>query len=503
MKARAWMELGRGLDLRPGTFEEHGFASDPRVDLAEALLWVRNKEGLMVPLAANATQREFERRAGRMNIVLKARQMGVTTWIAGRFLLKTMLIPGTASVLVAHTRESAEAIFCGVRRMWECLPDDVREEMGLGRVRCNVSELRLDGSASEFRVMSAADSNAGRGATISNLHCSEVARWPGDASETLAGLKAALVPGGEMVMESTPNGAWGVFYREWCEAEANGVVRHFFPWWMEESYVAEAVSEATLTDAERAVMRRAGLTLEQIGFRRRLERTYHGLRAQEFAEDAVSCFRASGDVVFDVSAVRVSEAVQTRWNGALHVWLPAAAGRTYVLGVDPAGGGAAGDYAAVQVVDKATGMQCAELRERLHPRMLAERVSALAAEYNGALVVVERNNHGAAVLAYLEGRGLRVFEERGQAGLLTTSVSRAEMIAALGARLHDEPRLFRSARLMKECGSFVLTRNGRAEAASGAHDDLVMAMALALWVLDRRSKSAGQRVSKSAVVSWG
>ena len=70
---------------------------------------------------------------------------------------------------------------------------------------------------SEFRVVSAGDENAGRGLTVQNLHCSEVSRWPGDAAETLAGLRAALAPGGEMVLESTPNGAYGCFYEEWVQ----------------------------------------------------------------------------------------------------------------------------------------------------------------------------------------------------------------------------------------------------------------------------------------------
>ena len=44
-------------------------------------------------------------------------------------------------------------------------------------------------------------------------------------------------------MESTPNGAYGCFYEEWGRARlvsesAKAVVRHFFPWWMEEAYVA-------------------------------------------------------------------------------------------------------------------------------------------------------------------------------------------------------------------------------------------------------------------------
>ena len=69
------------------------------------------------------------------------------------------------------------------------------------------------------------------GRTIQNLHCSEVSRWGRKGEEALASLRAAVVPGGEIVLESTPNGAGGLFYEEWQRAEETGYTRHFFPWW--------------------------------------------------------------------------------------------------------------------------------------------------------------------------------------------------------------------------------------------------------------------------------
>ena len=45
---------------------------------------------------------------------------------------------------------------------------------------------------------------------------------------------------GEIVLESTPNGAGGVFYEEWQRAEETGYTRHFFPWWYEDEYRVEA-----------------------------------------------------------------------------------------------------------------------------------------------------------------------------------------------------------------------------------------------------------------------
>ena len=82
---------------------------------------------------------------------------------------------------------------------------------------------------SEYRVATAADCSAGRGTTIHHLHCSEVARWPHDAEETLTSLRAAVPQSGEVVIESTPNGAGGPFYEEWQRAEETGYTQAFLP----------------------------------------------------------------------------------------------------------------------------------------------------------------------------------------------------------------------------------------------------------------------------------
>ncbi len=160
---------------------------------------------------------KFERRRGTGNIVLKARQMGLTTWVAGRFLLKTICHPGTLTLLVAHTQGSAEEILGIVHRFVEHLPPGLTVG-ALKTAKSNVRQIVFPEIDSEFRVVSASDRNAGRGMTFQNLHCSEVARWDADAAEVLAGLRAGLAPGGEQVLESTPNGTDGCFYEEWQRA---------------------------------------------------------------------------------------------------------------------------------------------------------------------------------------------------------------------------------------------------------------------------------------------
>jgi hypothetical protein len=231
------------------------------------------------------------------------------------------------------------------------------------------------------------------------------------------------------------------------------------------------------------------LTPAQIGFRRGLEANFRGLRAQEFAEDAESCFKASGDCCFEVEAIeqRLAEVpapIRTERGGSLQTWFPPVPGREYLVAVDTAGGGPDGDFAAMQVIDLESGLQCAELQQHLGQLDQARVGAELARRYNHAMIVVERNNHGSGVLAYLDSveRYANVYGCDGVAGWLTSAGNKPGMVSRLGVMLVESPGLFLSGRLLRECRSFVLMQGGRSGAANGAHDDCVMSMAIALAV---------------------
>lgn len=499
------VELGKLIDRLPWI----------REFLIDALLKVRDKNGRLVPLVANRAQKQFERRHGSRNIVLKARQLGMTTWVAARFFIDTITRPGTLSVQIAHDQTSAEEIFRIVHRFLENLPERLR--MGaLKTSRANVRQLVFPWLDSEYRVETAADPNAGRGLTIRNLHASEVARWPRDAAGTLAALRAAVPPDGEVVLESTPNGAGGCFYDEWQRAPETGYVRHFFPWWYAEEYQSPVTSRRSpvdfdpsddrrlttdeLSDEERDLVAQHGLSMEQIAFRRQLRANFRGLAAQEYAEDPVSCFLASGECVFDLEAIQratVAPAppIETRDNGRLRVWYPPQPGMDYLVGVDTASGGTDGDYACAQVIDSFRGRQCAELHGHFSLRELSKRVAELGREYNDAELVVERNNQGTAVLLHLDDvlGYRRIYCEGAQAGLFTSVLTRPKMLEWLATMLSRGPEMFSSTRFLQECRSFVRHADGSVSAASGAHDDTVMAMAFAHWVRWERMSKFGSR----------
>src|SRR5580698_4914031 len=132
---RAELEcFGAILDTRPFSLSGRTVG----IALAAKLLLVRTRDGWTAPLKANAVQRAFERRRGERNIVLKARQMGLTTWAAARFFLKTVTRPGTMTLEVAHTQEAAEEIFRIVHRFVDWLPEELR----LGPLKASRSNVR-------------------------------------------------------------------------------------------------------------------------------------------------------------------------------------------------------------------------------------------------------------------------------------------------------------------------------------------------------------------------
>ena len=98
--------LGNALDAGLAGQRDAG-----AIELALKVLRVRSRSGKNIPLAANRAQRAYEAKRGQNNVVLKARQLGMTTWVAGQFFLRTITHPGTLTVQVAHSQESAEAIF--------------------------------------------------------------------------------------------------------------------------------------------------------------------------------------------------------------------------------------------------------------------------------------------------------------------------------------------------------------------------------------------------------
>jgi hypothetical protein len=472
--------------------------------LLALLLRIRDRSGTLGLRRPTPAQVEYTRRRSERNIILKARQMGITTFIAERAFVNTILRPGTVTLQVAHTQESAQQIFRIVHRLAGQFNQRLLGTLELAHA--NVRELAFAAVDSRYIVDTAGNRHAGRGLTVHNLHASEVALWPGDPRETMAGLLAAVAPGGSVDIESTPHGVGGYFHSEWLRARrGEGFTPHFFPWWIEPAYRAPLLAGESLAPysaEERRLIESAGLTEEQIKFRRRLRAQFGDLAPQEYAESDAECFLVSGRPVFDPVTIeerlrRLPMAEQTAHNGAESVWYQPEPGRRYIIGADVAEGKERGDYSAAVVLDARSGMQCAEVLARWPLQRFAEELNRLGRRYNGALLAVERNNHGHTVLHILETqfRYPHLFRqpasghEKGgqsssppQAGFLMNAATRPQTVEALRDMLRDAPESFSSQRLLEQLRAFSYDDSGRAAAPPGVHDDLVIAAGIACAV---------------------
>lgn len=379
---------------------------------------------------------------------------------------------------------------------------------------------------------------AGRSFSIRHLLLSEYAFY-GDAATLMTGLLQAVPDdnGTTIIVESTANGVGGAFYDLWQRASdprgGTDWLAVFFAWWEHPEYtrpldIDRRRFEDSLSKEEQALWRNHKLALEQLNWRRwaivnKCEGDTDRFH-QEYPSTPEEAFLTSGRPRFDsVSLGRMplirdplaGELERTTLGardqilflphedgkGALRVWKRPREGALYVLGADPAqgidanedtGGSADPDFAAAQVLDQDTGEQVACLHERLQPSEFGQYIVDVARWYNWAFIVPEAVGVGIALVEELLRQqyplGLIYSRDRPaddrhspslqQLGFKTSQVSKPQLISALDRSIREASVIVRDPRTMQELRTFVYAKNGKQQAQTGSHDDLVIALAL-------------------------
>lgn len=168
-------------------------------------------------------------------------------------------------------------------------------------------------------------------------------------------------------------------------------------------------------------------------------------------------------------------------QGAVKIYTEPVEGHAYVIGADTAGEGS--DFFVAQVVDGSTGQQVCTLRGQMDEDVFARQVYCLGRYYHTALVAVEVN-FSSYPIRELENlcypRQYMRFKEGGSApGFRTTAGTRPIILAELVEIVREHVEWVCDRDTLAEMLTFVRNAQGRAEAQSGAHDDCVMALAIA------------------------
>lgn len=201
------------------------------------LYYIIDKSGEKRLFKMNWAQRELYKGMWYCNLILKARQLGISTFICLLFLDRCLFNSNLAAGIICHTREEAEHLFKRIKFAYDNLPEELKAHrtaaIDSARELCfsNGSSLRVGTSM--------------RGSTFQYLHISEFGKicvaYPEKAREIITGSLNTLSPGQYCFIESTAEGREGHFYQMCKHAQAlqesNKKLTpldfkfHFFPWW--------------------------------------------------------------------------------------------------------------------------------------------------------------------------------------------------------------------------------------------------------------------------------
>ena len=433
------------------------------------------------------------------NIVLKARQLGLSTLTAGYALWMMTFQPDKNILVIATKQETAKNLVTKVRVMHANLPGWLKQPC----VEDNKLSLRYKNGSQIKAVASSEES--GRSEALSLLIIDEAAFI--DKIDTIWGAsQQTLATGGRALVISTPNGVGNFFHKTWVDAE-NGVNDFNF---IKLHWSVHPEREQEWRDEQDKLLGPS-------------------LAAQECDCDFITSGRGviDGLLLEQMKESSVREPMEKRGIDSNYwIWQPPNYTKNYVVSADVSRGDGT-DYSAFHIIDVETLEQVAEYKGKISTQDFGNMLVNVASEYNNALLVVENNNIGwAAIQQVIDREYPNLFytskdlqyvdvqhqitnkyrsQERNMVpGFSTTSKTRPLIVAKLEEMFREESVMVHSQRLIDELFVFIYNGN-RAEALKGYNDDLVMSFAIALWVRDTalRLRSEGIELSKKAIQGIG
>lgn len=479
----------------------------PESVVIENFLRIADKQGLDVDFTLNHAQRALDNALTGRDIVPKARQEGISSYVLARFTVKCLGQRNTRAVVISHDKESTQRMLAKVRYY-------LRNFKGPSPIIKNDSknEITFPKTNSAFYIGTAGARKFGRGDTITHLHCSEVAYWP-DPKEITTGLFQAVPLSGELIIESTGNGV-GNWYHQICMRAAESRSRyklHFFDWQsfpeytlaltpVQEEEILQSLSEEL---EEPELIKNYKLTPGQVAWRRmKLEELSYDLKRfkQEYPLTLDECFQASGRSIFQVVRYVYDSLWKRHDQFMFKLEGHPKQGRTYVLGADVSAG-VEQDRSVCEIICLEDMEQVGEwISNKTAPDVFAVKVAELGVMFNNAFIVVENNNHGILTMSelskiypmyliYKEQRAKSANNPTEQAKLTqlghrTTVLSKPLIIGKL-RKLLVRDLLIHSEILRSELSTFVEDENGLLGAEEGCFDDTVIAMAKATIAMER------------------
>lgn len=521
----------------------------------ENFLKIKDKTATIIPFKLNDAQKlvldliRKDEKDGKPKryIVLKARQMGLSTLFEGLIFQDTATHENKNSLIIAHEEQASTNLFNMSKLYYENLPDVIRpmkkyangKNLVFENPTADDNEKRDNpGLRSKINIGTAGAGEVGRSATYHNIHASEVAFFP-DAKTTMLGLLQSVPdqPNTLVVLESTANGVGDWFHDMWQKASRgeNEFTPIFLPWFIDPGYTRpfrtdsereQLESEINMVTKdsngnavytyEAELMAKFNLTFEQMNWRRyTIANKCQGdeiLFMQEYPATPEESFISSGRPKFSIKALKkyqtiTKEPIKRGYliekegkvtflddpKGYISLWKTPEPSQFYAIGADVAEGLATGDYSCAVVGDDQFDV-VALWHGHIDPDLFGNELVRLSRYFNDAYLGVENNNHGLTTLnaiKKLEYWNLffsksydKIADTMTQKLGWTTSVrTKPLMIDKLAEFIREHYVGIFSDLVISEAYTYVIEDNGKTNAQTGCHDDTIMAMAIMLQLL--------------------
>lgn len=488
-------------------------------------LKITDKNGKLVPFVLNPMQKDFIKSLDSYNVILKARQGGMSVAICALAIYYSVTIPNSTSMLLSHNDESTRAIFNKLKAIYNSLPSTIRPKL----LRNNRAELQLqNGSIISCSTMGHTDKS--RGNTLKLCHLSEFAFVKSDVAEKqLLAIEQAIQANGHLIIESTANGLnhYNILYNKAKKNES--AYKGFFYNYIDTScmFIDEYVKykkifkninghnfcESDLTDEEKDLLNTIeGMTLDILCWRRlKIQNSSIDQFNQEFPLTDQMAFITSGHSVFDnqriTNVLRVLQLEKNKYlkkseiedlpnylnkyyGKSFFMYKIPTVGEKYFIGVDCSEG--VGKDSSVCIVLDKHGEEVAMFRDnKIKAYAMAEMIDALGHYYNKAYLTIETASAGNSVIErlrythkYMNMAKYKAFDEfnrvKWRIGFDTNQKTKGLIINDLVEMFDKGGICLHSEQILEEMKVFEVKDNGSMGAMSSYNDDTVMATALAL-----------------------
>ncbi len=488
----------------------------------ETFLKIADKTGKIVPFVLTEEQRMLVADMHRENIILKSRQLGISSVVVALSIRACIVNDNTTCLLVSHNQSSTNTIFDKLKQQFNSLPDFIKPDMTTN----NRQELKFV-NGSKITCLTAGNKDIGRGDTFNGIvHLSEFAFWK-NPDKQLKALSQALSDTGKIIIESTADG-FNKFSEVYLQAKNNeNSYKEFFFNWINggalfenlykqsvKRYVEVNGKELSIDDldADETELINMGATLDQLTWRRQKIST-DGLETfnVEFPSLDTDCFITTGQQLFDAKRIDtcikgllkdkvtfipkenikgLPTILQGLYPKTFKIWGIPKIGERYFVGVD-CSEGIGKDYSTAIVYNK-DGEQVAQLKNnQLKPYELADVIDTLGRYYNKALLTVEKASGGHSVIErlrqdkkYMNMTKYKTYDEYNRAiwkvGFDTNNKTKSIIVNDAREWFEKGMIQIKSQEILDEMKTFVSNDNGSMGAVSGQHDDLIMGTCLAI-----------------------